>query len=211
MEILQHQGKPKNSGSKRIFDNSLLENLSRTHISIPILIFISIACGLLYYAIIYTNLSLKFIPFLFLSGWLFFTLIEYVAHRFLFHMYTSNGWEKKIQYGMHGIHHEYPKDKDRLAMPPPMSLIIAGIFYIIFYALLDTQVFGFLPGLLTGYAAYLFVHFIVHAYPPPKNFFKLLWINHSIHHYKDDDVAFGVSSPLWDYVFETMPKKGKGM
>ncbi|MEL6652049.1 MAG: fatty acid hydroxylase, partial [Bacteroidota bacterium] len=26
------------------------------------------------------------------------------------------------------------------------------------------------------------------------------------HHYKDDTVAFGVSSPLWDYVFRTMPK-----
>jgi len=211
METLQHHGKPKNSGSKRFFENPVLENLTRTHISIPILIFISIAVGLLYYAIIHTNLSLEFIPFLFLSGWLFFTLIEYVAHRFLFHMHTSSELEKKIQYGMHGIHHEYPKDKDRLAMPPPMSLVLLGLVFIIFYTLLDTEVFGFLPGFLSGYATYLFVHYLVHAYPPPKNFFKQLWINHSIHHYKDDDVAFGVSSPLWDYVFETMPKKGKGL
>ena len=68
-------------------------------------------------------------------------------------------------------------------------------------------VFAFLPGFLVGYASYLFVHYIVHAYAPPKNFFKALWVNHSIHHYKDNTVVFGVSSPLWDYVFRTMPKK----
>ncbi|MEX2379667.1 MAG: sterol desaturase family protein, partial [Vicingaceae bacterium] len=42
---------------------------------------------------------------------------------------------------------------------------------------------------------------------PPKNFLKQLWIHHSIHHYQEDDKAFGVSSPLWDYVFGTMPSK----
>jgi sterol desaturase/sphingolipid hydroxylase (fatty acid hydroxylase superfamily) len=57
-----------------------------------------------------------------------------------------------------------------------------------------------------GYAGYLFVHYIVHAYPPPKNRLKQLWINHSVHHYKDGKKAFGVSPPLWDYVFGTMPE-----
>jgi sterol desaturase/sphingolipid hydroxylase (fatty acid hydroxylase superfamily) len=29
---------------------------------------------------------------------------------------------------------------------------------------------------------------------------------HLRHHYKDDDVGFGISSPLWDYVFGTTRK-----
>lgn len=199
--------RPKHTGTKKIFDNPILERLSRTHIAVPVSMFILFSLLLLYYAIVYTNLPPAIVPFLFLSGLLLFTLIEYMAHRFLFHMNTNTKFKKKIQYNLHGVHHEYPKDKDRLAMPPLLSLLLATILFFLFYTLMGTKVFGFLPGVMTGYASYLFVHFIVHAYPPPKNFFKTLWINHAIHHYKDSSVVFGVSSPLWDYVFGTMPKK----
>lgn len=201
--------RPKHNGTKKIFDNPVLERLSRTHIAIPISMFIVFSLGLLYYAFVHTTLYPALIPVLFLSGLLFFTLMEYLAHRYLFHMETDTEFKKKIQYGLHGVHHEYPKDKDRLAMPPPMSIFLATFFFILFYMLLDTKVFGFLPGMMTGYASYLFVHYIVHAYPPPKNIFKHLWINHAIHHYKDNNTVFGVSSPLWDYIFGTMPKKNQ--
>lgn len=204
---MEKEVKPKHKGTKKMFDNPLLERMSRTHIAVPITIFITISLGLLYYAFIYTTLSPLLIPFLFLSGFLFFSLLEYMAHRFLFHMETNTSIKKKIQYSLHGVHHEFPKDKDRLAMPPPVSLVLAFSFFCLFYALMNTNVFGFLPGMLTGYASYLFVHYIVHAYQPPKNFFKSLWVNHAIHHYKDNSVVFGVSSPLWDYIFGTMPKK----
>ena len=50
---------------------------------------------------------------------------------------------------------------------------------------------------------------MIHVYQPPKNFFKTLWVNHGIHHYKNADVVFGVSSPLWDYVYGTMKEKEK--
>ncbi len=198
--------KPKNTGTKKIFDNPILEQLTRTHISIPITIFVTIALALLYYAIVHTSLPSLAIVILFFGGWFFFSLLEYIAHRFLFHMQPTTVWKQRIQYHMHGVHHEYPKDKDRLAMPPPLSMALAGVFFILFYVLLDTKVFGFLPGFLAGYAAYLFVHYIVHAYPPPNNFFKQLWINHAIHHYKDSSIVFGVSSPLWDYIFNTLPR-----
>jgi sterol desaturase/sphingolipid hydroxylase (fatty acid hydroxylase superfamily) len=201
--------KPKHDGTKKVFDNPVLERLSRTHISVPITIFMTTAAGLLYYAHLYTDLNPYLIPFLFLAGFIFFTFLEYMAHRYLFHMKPTNEWKRKIAYNIHGIHHEYPKDKERLAMPPVMSILLSVIFFIIFYLLMNTKVFGFLPGMLTGYSFYLFVHFIVHAYQPPKNIFKHLWINHSIHHYKDNTVIFGVSSPLWDYVFGTIPGKGK--
>jgi sterol desaturase/sphingolipid hydroxylase (fatty acid hydroxylase superfamily) len=65
-----------------------------------------------------------------------------------------------------------------------------------------------LPGFLVGYAFYLSVHYMVHVYQPPKNFLKVLWINHAVHHYKHGEYVFGVSSPLWDYIFGTMREKG---
>jgi sterol desaturase/sphingolipid hydroxylase (fatty acid hydroxylase superfamily) len=201
--------KPKHQGTKALFDNPILERLSRTHISIPITLYLLLSAGLLYYAFRYTILPGMYIPFLFFSGFLTFTLIEYLMHRYLFHMKPDKKWKRIIQYNLHGVHHEFPKDKERLAMPPLVSILLAGALFVIFWAMMNTKVFGFLPGVMTGYASYLFVHYIVHAYPPPANWFKILWVNHSIHHYKDSTVVFGVSSPLWDYVFGTMPKKGK--
>jgi sterol desaturase/sphingolipid hydroxylase (fatty acid hydroxylase superfamily) len=108
---------------------------------------------------------------------------------------------------MHGVHHEYPKDKTRLAMPPLLAIIVASILFTVFFVLMGEAAYAFFPGFIWGYAGYLLVHYCVHAYPPPKNVFKLLWINHAVHHYKDGEAVFGVSSPLWDYVFDTMDVK----
>ncbi|WP_018341433.1 sterol desaturase family protein [Cytophaga aurantiaca] len=201
--------KPKNTGTKKVFENPILERLTRTHISVPIIILMTIAAGLLYVAFVYTDytkLTPLYVVGLFFTGFFSFTLLEYVAHRYLFHMKPTNEFKRKVQYALHGLHHEYPKDKDRLAMPPIMSFLLAGVFFLIFYSLMNTKVFGFLPGFITGYCAYISVHFIVHAYNPPKNFFKGLWLNHAIHHYKDNTQIFGVSSQLWDYVFGTIKK-----
>jgi len=195
--------KPKHTGTKQIFENPILEKLSRTHIAVPISMFLLISAGLLYTAVQYTTLHAGAVVALFFGGLLFWTFMEYVLHRFVFHMDPTSEWKRKLQYAFHGVHHEYPKDKTRLAMPPLMSIVIASVLFAIIYLLINTSVFGFLPGLLTGYAAYLFVHYIVHAYPPPKNAFKELWVSHAVHHYKDNTKLYGVSSPLWDYVFRT--------
>ena len=199
--------KPNNSGSKRLFKNPILERLSRTHISIPISLFLAISAGLVYWGFSRESMPIVSLMLFFLIGWLTFTFVEYMVHRYVFHMDTSTKVREEMQYKFHGVHHDYPKDKDRLAMPPVMSLTISTLLFFIFRFFMGDIVFGFLPGFLMGYAMYLFVHFIVHAYQPPKNLFKALWINHGIHHYKNHERAFGVSSPLWDYIFRTMPKK----
>ncbi len=198
--------KPKHVGTKKLSDNWLIERLTRTHISIPITLFFLYAGGLLYWSATYTSLSVPVTVAMFFIGTLAFTLVEYAMHRFLFHMDAKTERTKQMRYIMHGVHHDYPKDKDRLAMPPLASLTIATILLFGFRLIMQDYVFAFLPGFLIGYAGYLFVHFIVHAYRPPKNIFKVLWVHHGIHHYKDQAKAFGVSSPLWDYIFGTMPK-----
>ncbi|MBS1506179.1 MAG: sterol desaturase family protein [Bacteroidetes bacterium] len=196
--------KPQNQGTKKLFENPVLEKLSRTHISVPLVIFFSYAAGLLYWSITHTSLSVAITVLMFFIGLLAFTLVEYLIHRYVFHMDASTEQRAKMQYTMHGVHHEFPKDKDRLAMPPLLSVTLATLLLIVFRLVLGDFVFSFLPGFLVGYAAYLSVHYMVHAFQPPKNFFKVLWINHSVHHYKNGEVVFGVSSPLWDYVFGTM-------
>ncbi|MBS1558554.1 MAG: sterol desaturase family protein [Bacteroidetes bacterium] len=201
--------KPQTKGSRRLFKNPVLEKLSHTHIAVPLIVFFIYSIGLLYWSITHTTLSWLLTLSMFLLGLIAFTWVEYIVHRYLFHMDTHTEKRTKIQYTMHGVHHEYPKDKSRLAMPPLLSISLSTLLLLGFRLILGDLVFSFLPGFLVGYALYLAVHYMVHAYPPPKNFLKILWINHSIHHYKDGEVVFGVSSPLWDYVYGTMTKQKK--
>ncbi|MBW3469011.1 sterol desaturase family protein [Arthrospiribacter ruber] len=201
--------RPDNNGSAQMFENPVLEKLSRTHISIPIVMFLGISSVSLYYAITTTIISYGIGALVLLIGILAFTFVEYMMHKHFFHMEPDNEVKDKLQYSVHGVHHDYPRDKDRLAMPPFVSAFYAMIFYFVFTFIMGDYALYFLPGFLFGYAAYLGVHYAVHAFQPPKNFLKILWVNHAVHHYKDPDVAFGVSSPLWDYILRTMPKKDK--
>jgi 4-hydroxysphinganine ceramide fatty acyl 2-hydroxylase len=199
--------KPDNLGSAHMFSNPMIERMSRTHISIPITMFLVLACISYYVGYTETKISIGTGLLISLGGLVFFTFVEYMMHKYFFHMDHDTPLKDKIQYSVHGVHHDYPKDKDRLAMPPFVSAAYSVILYLIFTLIMGEFAYYFLPGFLIGYAGYLSVHFIVHAYQPPKNFLKALWVNHAIHHYKNPDSSFGVSTPLWDYILGTMPKK----
>ncbi|HEY8511533.1 MAG TPA: sterol desaturase family protein [Cyclobacteriaceae bacterium] len=199
--------KPQNKGTKQLFKNPILERLSRTHISVPLIIFGIYSTALLYWSVTHTSLSVLTTLGMFFLGLLAFTWVEYMVHRYVFHMPTYTKTRAKLQYTLHGVHHEFPKDKDRLAMPPLLSITLATILLLVFRVIMGDFAFAFLPGFLVGYALYLSIHYMVHAFQPPKNFLKALWINHGVHHYKDGEIVFGVSSPLWDYIYGTMRSK----
>lgn len=199
--------RPDNNGSAKMFQNPVLEKLSRTHILVPITLFFAIAGISLYYGFTSTTIPIALGLLVMVGGIFAFTFVEYMMHKHFFHMEPDTPIKDKLQYTVHGVHHDYPKDKDRLAMPPFVSAAYALIFYGVFTLIMGDYALFFLPGFLIGYAAYLGVHYMVHAYQPPKNFFKILWVNHAVHHYKDPDAAFGVSSPIWDFLLGTMPKK----
>lgn len=201
--------KPKNTGTRKLFESPVLERLTRTHIAVPTSILVLYAVALFYWSLTHTALTWGIATLLFFAGWFVFTWVEYNAHRYVFHMGTYTKLRSKIQYTIHGVHHEYPKDKDRLAMPPILSISISTILLLLLRLVLGDYVFAFLPGFLVGYSVYLGIHYSVHAFSPPRNFFKALWVNHSIHHYKDGESVFGVSSPLWDYIYGTMPRNAR--
>jgi sterol desaturase/sphingolipid hydroxylase (fatty acid hydroxylase superfamily) len=202
---MQHT--PKNEGTTALFGNPILEKLARTHISVPLSIYFIGSAILLYlnfsrgYTTVLEGISV------FMAGILFWSWFEYVMHKHIFHMLPTNKIKERIQYTFHGVHHEYPRDKTRLAMPPAASVLILTVLFFAFKFVIGNYAFTFLPGFVIGYAMYLFVHYAIHAFPPPKNKLNVLWINHSIHHYKDDEVAFGVSTPLWDFILGTLPEK----
>ncbi len=204
---MEPKQKPSNTGTKKLFNNPVLELLTRTHISVTIVLYTVFPTLLLIYGFRNGHINAVNATALFFTGMVAFTFTEYLIHRFLFHIEPSSPGRAKFARLVHGAHHEFPKDKDRISMPPLPSILLAAFFFGVFWLLLGTYVFGFLPGFFVGYLLYSSIHYAVHAYQPPKNFLKILWVHHGIHHYKDPENAFGVSSPFWDMLFRTMPKR----
>ena len=190
-----------------IFQNRWVERLTRTHIAVPLVIFYGIGLCIAAYVLSQGTLNLASVAVILTSGMLVFSLFEYLVHRHLFHIQSALSSIRRLRYLFHGVHHETPRDPHRLAMPPIVSLAISASLLSLFHWVAGYSGLVFGGGFLMGYATYLMVHYAVHRMKPPKNQLRILWRHHSIHHYKDDGVAFGVSSPLWDYVFGTMPPR----
>lgn len=199
--------KVSNKGSATLFKNSFLERLTRTNFLVPVLLYSFTGVAVAVYAAWSLPLPVYALMLLFFAGWMVFTLFEYLIHRFLFHFEANTQKQKEMQYKIHGVHHHFPKDKDRLAMPVVLSLVLAAMFFFLFTFLLGKNGYPFFAGFIIGYAAYLYIHYAVHRYRQPHNFLSILWKHHSLHHYKSENTAFAVSNPLWDYVFGTLPPK----
>jgi sterol desaturase/sphingolipid hydroxylase (fatty acid hydroxylase superfamily) len=192
-----------NSGTKTLFENRLLESLTRTNFLFPVILFYALSALMLILALSILSLSPVSLLLLFLVGLTAFTLTEYLIHRFLFHFNATTEKQKKIQYLIHGVHHEFPKDKDRLVMPPVISVLLAVFFFSVYWLLMKKYSLVFFSGFCFGYSTYLIIHYSVHRYKPPKNFLRILWKHHAMHHYREEEGNFSVSFPFWDFVFRS--------
>ncbi len=200
--------KIKNKGQAKLFRNDMLEMMTKTHPVVIYSMYFPVIVFMLYYGVAYKGLTVWFEALMFISGAFAWTIFEYIIHRYLFHMIVETERGKKIVYVLHGVHHEFPRDKERLFMPPVPSLIIASIIFLTMQAAMGWTALAFFPGFLFGYIMYGSMHFAIHAFAPPR-MLKALWRNHHLHHYKAPDKGFGVSSVLWDVVFRTVPKREK--
>jgi len=198
--------KIKNKGQARLFQNDFLELMTKTHPLVVYTMYFPVIAFMLYFGAENKGISPAAEALTFLAGALFWTFFEYIMHRYIFHMIVETARGKRFVYMMHGVHHEYPRDKDRLFMPPVPSVIIACIIFYLMHLLMGWYALSFFPGFLFGYIAYGSMHYAIHAFTPPR-FLKALWRNHHLHHYKTPDKGFGVSSVLWDIVFRTVPRR----
>lgn len=194
------------NGEIRLFKNRLLERLSKISpitvlaVYLPIIVFSiwkSFSIG------IPTGLFLG----LFVAGIAFWTLFEYVFHRFVFHFEPRGEFQERISFLFHGVHHQFPNDKQRLVMPITLSLLIVVVLFGLFYAFFGHYVWPFFAGFILGYLTYDMIHYSIHHFkrPSPK-WLGNLWKSHLDHHFRDSNKGYGVSSPIWDKVIRTHRK-----
>jgi sterol desaturase/sphingolipid hydroxylase (fatty acid hydroxylase superfamily) len=197
----------KNKGQKKLFHSPVLERLSKSTPELIALAYLPALTIMMIYCFTTLQFSWQRFSIYFFSGLLFWTFFEYIMHRYIFHFISDNPRMQKLQYTIHGVHHEYPRDRDRLLMPPVVGIIISTLIFFALKTLFSENTFAFFPGFMCGYLAYGMMHYAIHSMKPPFEFLKRHWRNHSLHHYKHPDLYFGVSSPLWDYIFGTYSKK----
>ena len=187
------------------FKNPIL-NIHRNDTFQVIYFFIFLAIACFTFSLIMIKYSMLVNLFLIIAGLIFFTFSEYIIHRFILHIVKDHTTSEPPS-NSHLYHHRFPRDKYRLDISLPVAILMAMVFIALFWLVLREKSFVFFSGFATGYCLYHFVHYKIHTVPPPKSMFKYLWKHHHVHHYMDDTVAFGVTSPFWDIIFGTMPKK----
>ena len=125
-----------------------------------------------------------------IAGILLWSFAEYAVHRFSFHRRFRRD---------HWAHHADPR----------AYIGISGIYLGIAYALLLIPVHwaglqSAYSGYMLGYFLYVSLHYAIHR--PEYHFGPLirqLARNHEMHHQRGIEKNFGVSSPLWDFIFMT--------
>ena len=188
-----------------------MEWFSHIHPATPIVLYVPLVAWMLYLASTDRGLSWIAIAGLFLVGVVYWTLVEYLLHRFVFHYEPKSAWGKRLHFTMHGVHHDYPNDSTRLVMAPAISILLAFFFYLtpqlIVGSALTPAIFA---GQVFGYICYDTLHYATHHLPMKRGPFAWLKKHHLRHHYGDMHTGYGVTSPLWDIVFGTRGEKVGG-
>lgn len=189
--------------SVRMFESDFMEFFSHVHPATPLIIYLPAIGFMLDLGLRQRAQPLSAVLGLFLLGVVIWTLVEYTMHRWVFHYQPTSRWGKQLHFLLHGVHHDYPKDASRLVMPPVVSLPLALFFYGLFLLAFGRLTPAAYAGFLAGYLFYDMVHYATHHFSMKRGVWLFLKKYHMRHHYDDDHVGYGVSSPLWDVVFGT--------
>ena len=202
-----HERTEKLASSPQLFESEFLNFFSRVHPAIPAVVFLPATVAMLWLGADGGLPAWKLV-LLALAGVAIWTLTEYWLHRLVFHWEPDNAFGRRMHFIIHGIHHYHPNDRMRLVMPPAVSIPLAVLFFFGFALLFGRpEVYPIFAGFLGGYLAYDYTHYYVHHFVPKSNLGRRLREQHMRHHFQDHRFGFGVSSPLWDVVFRTLPRR----
>ena len=193
----------------QMFETPIIERLSRIRPTTPFFFWLPVLAYCLYRGIA-DGAGMVPTVGLVVLGVLFWTLTEYTLHRYVFHYMGPRPWQRRIYFVLHGVHHDYPQDAERLVMPLGVSVPIGIVFYLGFRMVLgDVLVNPAFVGFGLGYLGYDGAHYAVHHFRMGSRWGKWLKRYHMIHHHVGENARWGVSSPLWDWVFRTMGEKAR--
>ncbi len=138
-------------------------------------------------------------------GLLLWTLLEYGLHRFVFHVEVRNTLLRRLVNASHLRHHAAPRDPDKILVHTSYGLVISALLLVLMYLGLGSwsHAAGIMTGIWAGFLYYELVHYRVHTGAAASWLIGRQRRRHFQHHFVDQTNCFGVTTPLWDYIFRT--------
>ena len=138
-------------------------------------------------------------------GLLIWSLLEYALHRLFFHWIPHHPSIKQMVQPLHFSHHNDPRNPDKILVRPIYSLPVSALFLGGFYTVTGSFIAAsaLLTGIWLGFLYYELVHYRLQLSKAAGGFLKYQRQWHFYHHFVDPENCYGVTSPLWDWVFGT--------
>jgi sterol desaturase/sphingolipid hydroxylase (fatty acid hydroxylase superfamily) len=136
----------------------------------------------------------------FIGGWITWTFIEYLTHRFWMHDTPIDVAKPVAEY--HMLHHRNPTEMDitkthRFLVWGLVVIVIGISIWLSLYLLA-------IAGFVFGFSCYCTMHWVLHQSWSIK-LFPTLHRFHLYHHCKYPNSCYGVTVHWWDLVFKTTP------
>ena len=139
---------------------------------------------------------------------------EWVFHVYVLHYRPITILGRTIDFELARKHREHHADPTLTALVfvPVGSLLRALAIAAVLLLVVAPSTGAALTAITTAAAlllAYEWTHYLIHsAYRPQTRVFRAIWRAHRLHHYKNEQYWFGVTSPTADYVLRTYPAVG---
>jgi sterol desaturase/sphingolipid hydroxylase (fatty acid hydroxylase superfamily) len=146
--------------------------------------------------------------------------VEWAIHVYMLHSPPFDLFGRRVEMltaREHRAHHEAPGVLNGVLLPvygvlvflPMIALVNWGMSFPIALVLGGPRMAYATTGVLTSFAilaAYEWCHFLIHTpYRPKRRYFRAIWRNHRLHHFKNERYWFGVTSTVGDRVIGTLP------
>ncbi len=139
-------------------------------------------------------------------------IVEWMIHVFILH------WRPRRVAGVtidsllsrkHREHHRDPRSIPLVFVPWQVELTLAPVLVLVAWLTTSTgsAMFTVLVSVLTLLASYEWTHYLLHSdYRPKSGWFRAVWRNHRLHHYKSEHYWFTVTTAATaDRLFGTYP------
>ena len=131
---------------------------------------------------------------------LLYPFIEWTIHVFVLHYRPRKVAGRMLDYQLardHRKHHSDPRNIPLVFIPWQSLAVLAPIGVTI--ALLAfprlAQALSFIVASYIALFIYEWTHYLIHSnYKPKSGFYKAIWRNHRLHHYKNEHYWFGVAT-----------------
>jgi hypothetical protein len=141
----------------------------------------------------------------------FWPVLEWLIHVFMLHYRPVQVFGRTFDFPLpqsHRAHHRNPWDLQLVFIPRHVFTYAVPLLLVVWFGAMPTTALALTA--ITFYLAmalhYEWTHFLVHTrYKPTSRFYRRLWRNHRLHHFKNEHYWFGVTMLGGDRLFGTAP------